>query len=59
MLKKLAAIVMMTATVSVFAQAIVTESTSNSTTNSNSKIRDYSKVSASFGYCAVNQYNEQ
>ena len=37
MLKKLAAIVMMTATVSVFAQAIVTESTSNSTTNSNSK----------------------
>ena len=37
MLKKLAAIFMMTATVSVFAQAIVTESTSNSTTNSNSK----------------------
>ena len=37
MFKKLAAIVMMTATVSVFAQTIVTDSTSNSTTNSNSK----------------------
>jgi hypothetical protein len=37
MYKKLAAIVMMTATVSVFAQTITTESTSNSTTNSNSK----------------------
>jgi len=37
MLKKLAAIVMMTATVSVFAQAIVTDSTSRSTTNSTSE----------------------
>jgi hypothetical protein len=37
MLKKLAAIVMMTATVSVFAQAIVTDSTSNSTTKSTSE----------------------
>jgi hypothetical protein len=37
MLKKLAAIFMMTATVSVFAQAIVTESTSNNTTNSTSE----------------------
>jgi hypothetical protein len=37
MLKKLAAIFMMTATVSVFAQAIVTESTSNNTSNSKSE----------------------
>jgi hypothetical protein len=37
MFKKLAAIFMMTATVSVFAQAIVTESTSNSTTKSQSE----------------------
>jgi hypothetical protein len=37
MKKIIVGIVMMTAAVSVFAQAIVTESTSNSTTNSNSK----------------------